>query len=266
VSNKLSLQDLSILLVEPSSVQSRIIVNHLKDVGLDKIEVAHSGREALQALERGVPDLVLSAMYFDDMTGSDLIYTLREDPRYIDLPFMLVSSEHNARNLLPIRQAGVLAILPKPFQIDDLRKALYASLDFLDSERLHLAHIDVEDLRVLVVDDSRFSLRHIVHVLQHLGVERIDQAANGREAAELIRDNSYDLVITDYNMPEMDGEQLTYYIRQLSDQPDLPILMVTGEHDEKRLATMQQAGVSALLDKPFDIGSARELLQRLLAA
>lgn len=266
VSSKLSLQDLTILLVEPSAVQTRIIVNHLHEVGLDKVDVAHNGAEALAALERHLPDLVLSAMYFEDMTGTELVYAMRENPRYADIGFMLVSSEHNPQSLGPIRQAGVLAILPKPFELPDLRKALYASLDFFDTERLELGHLDVEDVRILVVDDSRFSLRHITHVLRQLGVEHIAQAANGREAAEMIRDQTFDLVITDYHMPEMDGEQLTHYIRKISDQPSLPVLMVTGEHDQTRLATVQQAGISALLDKPFDVASVRDLLHRLLAA
>jgi two-component system chemotaxis response regulator CheY len=266
VSKKLSLQDLSILLVEPSLPQCRIIVEHLKSVGLDKIDVAGGGREALENMQAHIPDLVISAMYFDDMTGAELIQRIRADERLTDVPFMLVSSERDPRNLEPIRQHGVLAILPKPFKVEDLRKALYASLDYIDAERLELDDVDVEDLKVLVVDDSRFAQRHIVRVLRQLGVERISQAHNGREAAELIRDQRFDLVVTDYNMPEMDGEQLVNYIRRISDQPDLPILMVTSERDQARLASVQQAGVSALLDKPFDLGTVRELARRLLTA
>jgi two-component system chemotaxis response regulator CheY len=178
---------------------------------------------------------------------------------------MLISSERNTQNLEPIRQAGVLAILRKPFGLEDLRKALYASLDFIAPDRLELDDLEPEDLHILVVDDSRMALRHIVHTLQQMGIERITQARNGREAAELIRDQHFDLVFTDYNMPEMDGEQLAHYIRQVSDQPDIPIVMVTSERDESRLASVQQAGVSALLDKPFQIDVVRELIHRILS-
>lgn len=253
------------ILVEGSVPQSRIIVDRLHQVGAHQIEVAANGRLALELMRAHKPDLVLSAMYFDDMTGTELIEAMRSDNELADVPFMLISSEQRPRNLEPIRQAGVLAILPKPFEIDELRTALYASLDYIEPEQLVLADLEPEDLQVLVVDDSRFALNHIVQLLRGMGFERIHSAANGREAAEAIRDHRFDLVITDFHMPEMDGEQLINYIRHLSEQPDVPILMITAEQDEARLASAHQAGVSALLDKPFTAATVREMLRRLLS-
>ncbi len=265
MSTKLSLHDLALLLVEPSRTQGRIIAEQLREVGLHKIEIAHTGGEALELMLHHVPDLVASAMYFDDMTGAELVETMRSRDQLADVPFMLVSSERHVRELEPVRQAGVLAILPKPFRLEDLKRALYASLDFINAEELELDDLEPQDLRVLIVDDSRMSMRYITQVFSNLGVEHIVQAANGREAAERIRDERFDLVVSDYNMPEMDGEQLVHYIRQLSDQQELPVLMVTGEQDESRLASVRQAGVSALLDKPFDLATARELIRRVLS-
>lgn len=264
MTSQLSLADLSLLLVEPSSTQARIIAEHLEAAGLQQISVAASGAEALEHMRRQLPDLVASAMYFPDMTGSDLIAVMRDDDRLRDVPFMLVSSESQQHNLEPIRQAGVMAILPKPFGKNELDRALKASLDYLIPEELELADMDVDDLRVLVVDDSRWARRHIAQMLRHLGVQQLTLAENGRDAAELIRDHTFDLVVTDYHMPEMDGEQLINYIRHVSTQPDLPILMITGEQDASRLTAVRQAGVSALTDKPFDIGTLRELARNLL--
>lgn len=264
MNDSIGLEDLSILLVEPSHTQRRIIVQHFQEVGLHKIDGVANGQEALDLIASYPPDLVVSAMYFDDMTGTDLILALRATENGRDLPFMLVSSESHPVNLEPIRQAGVLAILPKPFEVDDLRRALLATVDFLSPEHLELKDLDPEDLKVLVVDDSRFSLRQIVNIVQQMGVEQITQAENGREAAEHIAENHYDLVITDYNMPEMDGQALVNYIRQLSDQPDLPVLMVTSERDDARLSTVRQAGVSALCDKPFDVTTLRRITRDLL--
>jgi len=265
VTSKLSLQDLYIVLVEGSLPQSRIIVDRLHQVGVYQVEVAANGRMALELMREHKPDLVLSAMYFDDMTGAELIEAMRNDSELADVPFMLVSSENRPRNLEPIRQAGVLAILPKPFAIEELRTALYASLDYIEPEQLVLDNRDTEELQVLVVDDSRFALNHMVQLLRGMGFRHIHCARNGREAAELIRDQRFDLVITDFHMPEMDGEQLINYIRHLSEQPDVPILMITVEQDEARLASVQQAGGSALLDKPFTAATVRQILQRLLS-
>jgi len=119
---RIGLEDLSILPVEPSHTQQRIVIQPLREVGLHKIDGVNSGGEALETLAGYAPDLVVSALYFGDMSGTDLIHALRETEHGRDLPFMLISSEHHPVNLEPIRQAGVLAILPKPFDVGSLRR------------------------------------------------------------------------------------------------------------------------------------------------
>lgn len=264
--HSIALQDLHIVLVEPSLPQSRIILRHLRSMGLDKIDHVSTGEAALAQMGVHPPDLVVSAMYFEDMTGVELITAMRTRQALADTPFMLISSESHPHNLEPVRQAGVLAILPKPFDAEDLRVALRTTLDYIEPDRLELEQVDVEDLRVLVVDDSSFSLRHIRHLLGQMGMEQISEAHNGIEAAEMIRDQVFDLVITDYNMPEMDGQELINYVRHASDQPELPILMVTSERNQARLAAVRQAGVSAICDKPFNTVSLRELITRMLSS
>lgn len=261
-----NLQNLSILLVESSLAQSRIITDCLHQIGVEQVQIASKGSQALDLMRLTRPDLILSAMYFEDMSGAELITAIRSDPQFADIPFMLVSSERHAHNLEPMRQAGVLAILPKPFTVTELETALYTCLDFMTLDHLEMADLDMENLQILVVDDSEFAAKHIVQLLQRMGFKHIQTASNGRMAAEAIRDSRFSLVITDYHMPEMDGEQLVNYIRHLSDQPDLPVLMITAEQDSARLATIRQAGVSALLDKPFDMASIKDLLRRLLRA
>ena len=264
MSHHLSVEDLTILLVEPSNTQRKIIVQRLQEAGIRKVDAVATGSDALAAMEIHVPDLVISSMYFGDMDGSLLIQEIRENPRLEDIPFMLITSERHPHNLESIRQAGVLAILSKPFRSEDLKRALYATVDFVDPTPLELEHVDVEDLAVLVVDDSLLSRRYLCQVLANSGIERITEAANGLEAADILGTHNFDLVVTDYNMPEMDGQALVEFIRQESSQPDLPVLMVTGEQDHARLASVRQAGVSALCDKPFDLTNLRHVVERLL--
>ncbi len=165
----------------------------------------------------------------------------------------------------PVRQAGVIAILPKPFQPDDLRKALCSTVEFIAPDENALADIVLDDLKTLVVDDSPLARKHITRVLTNLGITDITTAANGMEAVQRIETTFFDLVVTDYNMPEMDGEKLTRYIRDHSSQRAIPILMVTSEGDQSRLSAVQQAGVSGICDKPFDTVSVKQMIRRLLA-
>jgi two-component system chemotaxis response regulator CheY len=259
----LKASDLSILLVEPSTMQLKLIIRHLKEEGIQTVDGVASGAEALEHIAQYPPDLVISAMYLPDMTATQLIDKIQTDQQQL-IPFMLISSETAAQALEPVRQAGVMAILPKPFDHHDLQRAIRATLDVIDPDEIQLQSYDVSEINVLLVDDSFTSRNHISRVLNSMGIERIDQAENGREAVELLAQYQYDLIVTDLNMPEMDGQQLVHYVRDEIGDVVIPILMATTENNEARLSNVQQAGVSAILDKPFEPQMIREMLHRVL--
>lgn len=262
----INITDLSILLIEPSSTQLKVIIKHLEAEGVHKIEGVSNGAAALTSLADYQPDLVISSLYLPDMTATELITEIRHLELLHDIPFMLISSETNLATLDPIRQAGVVAILPKPFDQQDLRRALRSTIEFIDPEEVNLQHFDVNDLRVLVVDDSSMARKHIIRVLNNMGITHISQAINGREALAIFHqtNEAFDLIVTDYNMPEMDGQELVSYIRHEMANSYIPILMVTSEENETRLNNVQQSGVSAICDKPFEPSVVRDMLYRIL--
>lgn len=261
----ITLDQLSVLLVEPSSTQRRIITNHLNGFGVMAIDSVENGNEAIRTMDKDKHDLVISAMHLEDMTGTELVQNMRMDDATSDIPFMLISSETDFRYLEPIRQAGVIALLPKPYEIEQLKRALFSTVHYLDPGSLDSKDINPESLNVLVVDDSFTARKHIKRVLGNMGIEKLSEAENGLEAVEIIKDKSFDLIVTDYNMPEMDGKQLVEHIRNNSSQKTIPVLMVSSESDDNRLAAVQQAGISAICDKPFEPETVRELLFKMLA-
>jgi two-component system chemotaxis response regulator CheY len=260
----MNIKDLSVILVEPSQTQRKLITKQLEELGIRHIELFSSGNDALRALPTSKPDLVISSLYLPDMTGTDLVFEMRNDEELLQSAFMLISSETSLSYLDPIRQAGAVAILPKPFTHDDLYLAMQATLDYVETPNLELHDIDTENLRILLVDDSGMSRKHLRRLLEAMDIENITEAGNGAEAAGLINQHYYDLVISDYNMPEMDGQELVDYIRNQSGQPGIPVLMVTSESNENRLATVQKSGVSAICDKPFTTETIQGLLQQIL--
>ncbi|MBU2478740.1 MAG: response regulator, partial [Gammaproteobacteria bacterium] len=190
----ISIHDLAITVVEPSGVQAQIIAGHLRDIVVRDVQTFQNGEAALAYISTFKPDLVISAMYLPDMTGAELVQQMRADPDLEDLPFMLISSETSFAMLDPIRQAGVIAILPKPFAPKDLRKALSATLEFVNPDLEALAEVELDDLKVLVVDDSGLARKHISRVLGNLGIEHITTAENGHAAVALIEQDFFDLV------------------------------------------------------------------------
>lgn len=256
--------DISILVVEPSDTQRKIITKELRKQGVTELSEAKTVTEALSIIEKNAYDLVTSAMYFDDGTGLELLKKIRANDKRAETSFMLVSSECKRENLEEFKQSGVIAILPKPFTHDHLSSAINTTMDLLTSDELDLDYFDVHEIRVLLVDDSRLARNHIKRVLNNLGLMKVTEAVDGQQAINLMNDNMFDLVVTDYNMPEVDGRELTRYIREQSQQSHIPILMVTSEKNDTHLANIEQDGVNALCDKPFEPQLVKQLLYKLL--
>jgi len=257
--------ELSVFLVEPSSLQARIVQKYLGQLGVLNIQTFKDGSSALAAMREQQPDLTISSMYLDDMSGSKLVETMRAEAALSEIAFILISSEDNQDYLDPVRQSGACAILPKPFELQHLRAAIFTTLDYLNpgSLALETKNFDIENLHVLVVDDSFSARSYLIRVLKNIGIKHISEAENGKLGAEAVQGHTFDLVITDYNMPEMDGKDLVEFIRTKSWQNALPIMMITSEKNEKLLAAVRQAGVSAICDKPFEPSDIRNLIEQI---
>lgn len=262
----MSLSELRVVLVEPSSMQANLVERMLRDLEVSDIVTCSTGQEALRAIAgAGRQTVVVSSLYLPDMSGVDLVGNMRECQFSEALPFILISSETRPQVLDPVRQSGACSIVAKPFTVKQLERALFAAADYLappsDSDVT-----EVEQLRVLLVDDSRSTRNHLTRVLKDIGITRVTQAENGLQAIKILEEMTVDLVLTDYNMPEMDGQALVEYIRTQSWQSSVPIMMITSEQNEGRLAAVQKAGVSAICDKPFDASSIRTLMSLALAS
>lgn len=260
----IALQDLSLLLVEPSDMQRKIIANALANTGIKQIEFANSIEETLALIGTFPPDLIISAMYLPDGTANELIDAIRNNESTEDQCFMLISSENNRQHLEHLRQSGVLAILPKPFTNKDLERALYSALDLILEEEIDLELFDPNTLKVLVVDDSLMARKHINRTLNAMGIIHIQFAENGKEAIEQLNNAEFNLIITDYNMPEMDGRELTEAVRHSPIFAHIPILMISSNAGENQLANIAHEGVDAICGKPFEPSTVKKLLAQIL--
>ncbi len=233
----------------------------MEELGISQYEAVDTGHQALAVIDTEQPDLVISSMFLEDMTGKELVLEMRENPVTIDIPFMLISTETSFAELNPIKQAGASAVLPKPFKAADLKRAIHMIMDWDDQNTLDIEHPLAANLQVLLVDDSQLARRLISRTLNNLGIENIIEAENGRDAIPLIQQQKFDLIISDYNMPEMDGHELLLFIRHKSNQKNVPVMMVTTEGNESILSAIQHEGVSAIMDKPFEALEVKKLFE-----
>lgn len=262
----IDISELNILLIEPSSMQRKVIRHQLEEAQVYAVDTAQNSAEALDSIHRIRPDLIISALHYPDGSADQLLKTIRANPDYAEIPFMLISSETRRKELEIFKQSGVVAILPKPFSLANLKMALRSTLDFLCTEELDLELYDIARIEVLVVDDSGFARRHIMRVLKNLGIEHMTEAADGSEAIELLNEKAFDLIVTDYNMPEVNGAELAEFVRADSRLNHIPILMVTSEAQDAHLKNISHSGVNAMADKPFEPDTVKQLLLQILSS
>ena len=121
-------------------------------------------------------------------------------------------------------------------------------------------------MKVLVVDDMA-AMRHVMlNMLRHVGFKQLDEAVDGFQALGMLKNNQYDLVITDLNMPKMDGQQLLKSIRNDQALKDTPVIMVTCENDKQKVQQALLEKVSGFILKPFNLQTLEKQLSRLREA
>jgi two-component system chemotaxis response regulator CheY len=263
--SSIRISTLKVFLVEPSKMQAHLIENHLSELGVLHTQVFQDATQALGAMRREQPDLVISALHLGDMSGAELVETMRAENALKNIAFVLISSEDNPLYLDPVRQSGASAILTKPFGVKELQNAIFTTLDFLNPGSLALEtdELSIETLHILVVDDSFSSRAHLIRVLKNIGFMNFTEVENGKQGAEIILKSAFDLVVTDFNMPEMNGGDLVKFIRTKSWQQSIPIIMITSEKNEERLAAVRAAGVTAICDKPFEPVQIKALIEQI---
>ena len=119
------------------------------------------------------------------------------------------------------------------------------------------------DMQVLVVDDFPTMRRIIKNLLKQLGFHQILEAENGQVALDVLKDQSVDFVITDWNMPVMTGIDLLKNIRSDAAHKGTPVLMVTAEAEKENILQAIQAGVNNYVVKPFTAEILKEKLEKI---
>jgi two-component system chemotaxis response regulator CheY len=121
-------------------------------------------------------------------------------------------------------------------------------------------------MKLLIVDDSSTMRRIIGNVVQQLGVGKddFDEAEDGVKAWEQLEKNQYDIILTDWNMPNMNGLQLVKKIRSEGNHQEVPIIMITTEGGKSEVITALKAGVNNYIVKPFSAEILKEKLDGVI--
>lgn len=120
-----------------------------------------------------------------------------------------------------------------------------------------------QKLRFLVVDDFSTMRRIVRNLLKELGYTNVEEAEDGLKALGRLRSESFDFVVSDWNMPVMDGLTLLTEIRKDEQLRHLPVLMVTAEAKKENIVAAAQAGANGYVVKPFTASTLDEKIAKI---
>ena len=118
-------------------------------------------------------------------------------------------------------------------------------------------------MRILVVDDFSTMRRIIRNLLRELGFTNVEEADDGSTALPMLQNSHFDFVVTDWNMPGMQGLDLLKAVRAEPKLQHIPVLMVTAESKREQIVEAAQAGVNGYVVKPFTAATLQEKIGKI---
>jgi two-component system chemotaxis response regulator CheY len=118
-------------------------------------------------------------------------------------------------------------------------------------------------MKFLVVDDFSTMRRIVRNLLKELGFTNVDEAEDGAIALQKLSNGGFDFVVTDWNMPNMDGLTMLQTIRATPALKHLPVLMITAEAKKENIIAAAQAGAHGYIVKPFTAATLSEKLNKV---
>ena len=122
----------------------------------------------------------------------------------------------------------------------------------------------ISDLNILIVDDSPTMRCILVNTIQKAGYPNCQQAEDGKDALAKLMAGNFDLLMTDWNMPNMNGLELTEAVRSDEKMKDIPILMVTTRNMKSDIISAIRTGVNGYIVKPFDTKTLHAKIEEIM--
>jgi len=119
------------------------------------------------------------------------------------------------------------------------------------------------NMKILIVDDFSTMRRIIKNLLRDLGFTNTQEADDGQTALPMLQKGNFDFLVTDWNMPGMEGIELLKRVRADENLKTLPVLLVTAEAKKEQIVEAAQAGVNGYIVKPFTSGTLKEKLDKI---
>jgi len=266
----MDVKDFFVFIVDDNDTSLQVMSEMMRSFGF-AVEVTDSGEDALRILQAkaadktllNTVDLILMDWLMPGLDGIETAELIKQDPRLAHIPIIMMTAFGQEEQMRKAEAAGIEAFLIKPIRqsvcFDTIMNVMgyQASGRIVQKGALHVFSKDASALKVLqgthvlLVEDNKINRRVAEGILNKAGVV-VASAENGREALEILNENSFDLVLMDVQMPEMDGLEATRHIRADQRFDGLPVVALTAHAMKGDREMCLDAGMDDYIVKPLN--------------
>jgi two-component system, sensor histidine kinase and response regulator len=250
----------SVLLVDDLESIRKVTAGILHSLGIERVEQATNGAEALRILERQQIDLVISDWNMPNMNGMQLLHAMRAAPRLAQTPFVMITADAERHRIEEAIAAGVSDFLVKPYTAarmsDSIARAVAPRrprpvIEAAPQAAPATAAAAPALATLLLVDDTADNLHLLAGIFN--GSYRIRAAHSGQKALDICcSDNPPDLILLDVMMPGMDGFEVARRMRAHPNAENVPIIFVTALADDGARLKGMALGAVDFVTKPIE--------------
>jgi signal transduction histidine kinase/CheY-like chemotaxis protein len=273
----LGLKDLQVLVVDDNATNRRILHDTLLHWHMRPVE-KESGEEALATLEQSRSDgtrypLVLIDRNMPGMDGFAVVERIRHDQKLADAIIMMLSSSGKQEDIRRCKELGVAAYLTKPVQQAALLDAIMTAMDGTPAAipqprpAQSASHPGRGAVRVLLADDNAVNRKLALRILEKRQYV-VETASSGRDVLRAWSKQTFDIILMDVQMPEMDGLEATAAIRkkEKSTGKHVPIVAVTAHAMKGDRERCLGSGMDGYIAKPIQAKELFAEIERLISA
>lgn len=242
-----------ILLVEDSPTQALKFQYILEQEGWE-VEVASNPDQALECLNQGLPDLLITDYYLPGMRGNELIRLVRMKVETRGLPILMLTVADSQQAELVGLESGADDYLEKSVDGDILKVRVRALLRRRSEQMPGLSAKANRRTRILVVEDSPTFQAFLLHELGEEGYQ-VEAASSGEEALERCADSDFDAILVDLVLPGLQGIELCRYLeaRRQEKKECFAIIILTSKESSEDMTRGLEAGADDFLNKSSDL-------------
>ena len=254
-------KDSNVLIVDDDVPTLNLLKESVQQAGFNPIVESHSSK-VMDMIENINLDLAIIDLDMPEIDGFDLIKLIKTKPNFAKLPIIIYTGKENIEeDLQKIDGMFVDLLLKSSTNIEDLQDVVTAMIDSFDEPSSPEEVKDKKDtVKILLVEDYKHSQIIVTRLLKKNDFDSIVVVENGQEALDQVKEQKYDLILMDMQMPVMNGFEATQKIRQLDEYKNTPIIALTAFAMKGDREKCLEAGATDYIPKPID---SQEFIQKV---